>query len=205
MLQEADDPDAKLMLPGNISPSIHRLTIDSEEDTTGDGDQEATVLIAQDPPPSYIDVQAFRERVGTEEEVERAHRVRRRFGLALGIAVLLVSLSIIIGILIGLSPSLQNEIVNVSLSSILPFRSTDSIHRSLSQLLRPLHSNHQIIFHGGLDPNLEESGVLEVPHRGALTTAMSMGQHHGSRTKVRNGQAKIAGLSTLHSMIQRGQ
>jgi hypothetical protein len=118
MLQEADDPDAKLILPGSISPSIHRLTIDSEEDTTGDGDQEATVLIAQDPPPSYIDVQGFRERIRTAEEVERAHRVRRRFGLALGIALLLVSLPLITGLLIGLSPSLQNEIVNVSLLSI---------------------------------------------------------------------------------------
>jgi len=67
MLQEADDPDAKLMLPGSISPSIHRITVheNGEEDTTKDGDQETTVLIGQDPPPSYIDVQAFRETGGT--------------------------------------------------------------------------------------------------------------------------------------------
>ena len=144
MLQEADDPDAKLMLPGSISPSIHRITIDdSEEDITEDGSQEATLLIDQDPPPSYIDVQALRERVRTEEEAEGAHRARRRFGLALGIALLLVSLPIIIGLFIGLSSSLQKEIVNVSWSSIFAINSAaDSIQRPRSQPLRLHLSNH---------------------------------------------------------------
>lgn len=120
MLQEADDPDAKLMLPGNISPSIHMLTIDghSEQATTEDGD-ETTMLIAQDPPPSYIDVQTFRQRVKTEEEIKRARRLRQRFSLVLGIALLFISLPIITGLIISLSPSSQNEIVNVSPSSCL--------------------------------------------------------------------------------------
>ena len=116
MLQEADDPEAKLALPGSTSPSITRLTVDghSEPDTSEDEERETAVLLTQDPPPSYIVVQSFTDSAKREEEAERVSRARRRFWLALAIAGLLVAFPTILGLTIRLYLSSQNDIPEVS-------------------------------------------------------------------------------------------
>lgn len=111
MLAEADDPEAKLALPGSVSPSIHMLTLDGHTDSdSSEGDeQENAALISQDPPPSYIDVQSFRSRAKEEQEAELVSRVRRRFALALLAGLLLVALPLALSLTIRFSSSSQND------------------------------------------------------------------------------------------------
>lgn len=117
MLEEADDPEAKLALPGSISPSLHTLTIDghSESESSEDDNEQTSPLIAQDPPPSYIDVQSFRERIKEEERAEAISRAWRRFWLALALTCLFVTLSTSVCLAILYPFSSQNELPEVSL------------------------------------------------------------------------------------------
>jgi hypothetical protein len=83
LLADADDPEAKLALP---TTGVIRVT--SVEDSD---DDESTVQLLQDSPPSYADirVQEFRS---SRTKTEGTRRAKRRFCFALGIALLLCSL-----------------------------------------------------------------------------------------------------------------
>lgn len=95
LLSEADDPDAKLALPMLGVIRVDSVEESEASDSSDEEDNESRIQLLQDPPPSYRDVQAFRGRAKAELETAGTRRARRRFCLAVGIALLLCSLSII--------------------------------------------------------------------------------------------------------------
>jgi hypothetical protein len=116
LLSEADDPDAKLLPP--TGPPVTRVTVEDGEGNDSDTDDEETVRLVQDPPPSYTDVQSFRIRAKSQEEEESAGRARRRFWLAVGIALFLCSLPSILVISLTRSHTLE-DITTPEVQSLL--------------------------------------------------------------------------------------
>ncbi|KAG8860741.1 hypothetical protein FRB91_001005 [Serendipita sp. 411] len=124
LLEEADDPNAKL-LPSSIPVtriSIEDFTDDDLESFTDDSsareNEETVTLIARDPPPSYNDVQSFRERIKSEQQAVASQRARRRFRFSLMVAIVLILLPALIALVIKLSSLSQNTVVNDPVPSV---------------------------------------------------------------------------------------